>query len=503
MLFERLQQNADRFADRVAVADPSRRLTFAQLRAMSAGLGWQIAHLSPDPSKPVGIMLPNCAAFAISFFAVQSAGRVAMPINFLLAPREVDYVVRHSRAEVVLATRHFQDVCEKLEVKKVYLEDIGKGLLAAMLADPPPVAPPRRGDETAVLLYTSGSTGLPKGVMLRGDNLAANVDSCIQHLELDPDQNILGVLPLFHSFGLMANLAVPVLLGANVFYLPRFNPRQTIDAIREKRISMMMAIASMFGACLKCKEGGPADLATLRIAVSGGEPLPMAAAEEFRQRFDTPILQGYGLTETSPVVSTNRPRDDRPGTVGRPLPGVRVQILDEDDRPCPAGINGEIVVHGHNVMRGYYRMDDATAEVFTPDGGLRTGDMGRIDADGYLIISGRKKEMIIVGGENVYPAEVENVLDAHPKVAQSAVIGLPDGTRGEMVAAFVTARDPAAPPSETELRSFCRAHLAGYKIPRRVELVDALPTGPTGKVLRRALREQEEQRSAEPEGPIH
>lgn len=518
MLYERLTQVARERADRLAVADAEREMTFAQLAAAAGAMGRMLAERAGEDDAPIALLLPTGCGFAVAFHAVQAAGRVALPLNYLLAPGELAHVVAHSGAKIVVASRYFEKLIAQIEAGAgqvgaaaaqvganaarvgadvLFIEDLADDLASAAAGPTQQPSPAKGVDDITVLLYTSGSSGMPKGVMLTAGNLLSNVDGCIEHLDITPDQTFLGVLPLFHTFGLTAMLLVPTLLGATVHYRPRFVPRQIVDTIRDRDVSIFMAVPSMFGALMSIKEASPSDFAHLRLAISGGEPLPAPLADAFQARFDTPILQGYGLTETSPVVAINHPDTNRPGTVGRPLPDLHIRILDDDGRPCPPGQPGEIVVHGPCVMKGYYRDPEATRQAMTPDGGLLTGDMGFLDADGYLAVSGRKKEMIIVAGENVFPAEVEQVLDRHDKVARSAVIGIPSDQagdtklgRGEVIVAFVAPADPAGPPTETELRSYCRDKLAGYKIPRRIQVVDELPTSASGKILRKALRDQ-------------
>ncbi|MEE8169487.1 MAG: AMP-binding protein, partial [Phycisphaerae bacterium] len=337
-------------------------------------------------------------------------------------------------------------------------------------------------------LYTSGTTGTPKGVCLSYGNLRSNALDCIKMARLTEEHRFLGVLPLFHSFGLTAMLHAPVAAGAGVHYLPRYSPIGMIQAIRDQRSSVLMAISSMYAALLRVKSACADDVKSLVYPMSGGEALPDQVFRAFKERFDIEILQGYGMTETSPVISLNTPWEHRAGSIGRPIPNVAVQVRDDDGAPAPTGGTGELWVRGPGVMQGYFNNPVETAAVKMPDGWLKTGDMGRVDDDGYVWITGRKKEMIIVGGENVYPREIENVLADHPAVAEAAAIGRQDATRGETVVAFVTCKQDASV-SDVELREFCRGKLAGYKIPRRVIVRDDLPRGPTGKILKRKLNE--------------
>jgi long-chain acyl-CoA synthetase len=328
---------------------------------------------------------------------------------------------------------------------------------------------------------------MPRGVCLSHRNLYHDVTACIEHTHMDPEQRFLGVLPLFHTFGLTALLLAPTILGAGCSYHARFQPLDVLRTLAEDQISIFIAIPSMYAALARAKSASPEMFRSLRLPISGGEPLSPDLYDEYRDRFGVTILEGYGLTETSPVVAVNLPWANRAGTVGTPLPGVEVMSAGEDGRPVPPGESGEICVRGPTVMRGYYNRPDDTAAVLGPDGWLHTGDLGRIDPDGFISITGRKKDLIIVGGENVFPREVETVLEQHPAVAESSVIGVSDPSRGEVVVGFVIPREGASV-TPLELRDFCRDRLAGFKVPRQIIIDRDLPRGPTGKVLKRVLR---------------
>jgi long-chain acyl-CoA synthetase len=350
-----------------------------------------------------------------------------------------------------------------------------------------PAVPQVQPDDVAVILYTSGTTGVPRGVCLSHRNLHSNAVATARHVQLRDDDRFLGVLPLSHSFGLLATLILPTLFGTSVEYQIRFQPAEVLRALASGGISVFMAAASMFTAIARLKTITPEMLKGVRIAVSGGEALPQAVFEDYRTRLDFTVLQGYGLTETSPVVSTNVPWAHRPGTIGLPIPDVEVSIRDEQGRVLPPGEQGELCVRGPNVMLGYFNRPKDTAAAMLPDGWLRTGDLGRQDADGYTTITGRKKELIIVAGENVFPREIEAVLDEHPAVSQSAVIGVPDENRGEIVVGFVVPKE-GAEATAIELREHCRRRLASFKVPRQIIIHRDLPRGPTGKIAKRLLQ---------------
>ncbi|MCP4251706.1 MAG: long-chain fatty acid--CoA ligase [bacterium] len=488
MLVEALLESARRFGRSPAVADATRRWNYRQLATVASAVRGIVKRQAAG--QRVGIMLPACAAFPAVFFGVLWAGKTAVPLNFLLSAEELARIVKDAGLEVVYSVRHFRDLLSKLPIRGVFLEDLPlkRGVVLAKLR-PRPKPPRVKPDDTAVILYTSGTSGDPKGVELTYANLRSNCDACIEAARMNHDQTFLNVLPPFHVFGLTGNVLVPVVLGAGVFAIPRFHPSAALEAIQQERVSIVLAIPSMYSAMLRQKSA-PADaLASVELAMSGGEPLPPDLATGFVERFGVTLHQGYGLTETSPVISLCAPHSPRDGSVGRIVPGFECRIADDDDVPLAAGCDGEIQVRGPCVMKGYYRRPDETAAVIDAEGWFRTGDVGRLDEDGFLLITGRKKEMIIVGGENVFPGEIEAVLTSHPAVAEAAVIGTVHGTRGEVPVAFVTLIDAVGTesPDEQSLRAYARRHLAGYKVPREIRISDDLPRGPTGKIQKRKL----------------
>lgn len=487
MLVERLLASADSFPHRAAVADPTTELSYANLVRLACVMRRRIEQTTDCPR--VGLLLPSCAGFAASLYGALWAGRTVIPLNFLLHPAELAGVVSDAEIDTVFAVRPLAGMLASLPVRTVLLEDLPlkRDLILQHLRRRP--SPPRvDADDVAVILYTSGTSGQPKGVCLSHRNLASNADACIERARLTGEHRFLGLLPLFHSFGLTAMLIVPLALGASVYYLPRFQPAAVLHAIRDRRISIVMAVASMYAALLRTKSSPSDDLRQVEYVISGGEALPQNVYDAFRERFGVSILQGYGLTETSPVVALDMPWAHRPGTVGQPVPGVEVGAFDDAGRRLAAGQIGELWVHGPNVMKGYFKKPAETEAVLIHAGWFKTGDMGLIDGEGFIAITGRRKEMIIVGGDNVYPREIEAVLEGHPAVAEAAVIGQPDSSRGEVVVAFVVLK-PGERTPEIELRDFCRDKLAGYKQPKRVVVRDDLPRGPTGKIVKRQLKE--------------
>jgi long-chain acyl-CoA synthetase len=428
--------------------------------------------LASTRGQRVGLLFPNCAAYPAALLGTLWAGRAAVLLNHMLRPNELDFLLRDAGIETVVVSEATAPLLADLGVTAVPLADLLRSNQHG------PEEPARSDpDATAVMLYTSGTSGKPKGVPLTHANLLSNARALIDRAQLTDDAVFLGVLPIFHAFGLTGSLICPLLAGAEVTYQPRFHPERAAAVIAKRRVTVFIAVPPMFG-LLARSHGHDEGLRGIRLPISGGEAMPPAYREAFRQRFSREVLEGYGLTETAPVIAVNMPGENRPGSVGKPLPGVQVRIAGEDS---------EIQVRGPNVMAGYYNRPDENARAFTADGWFRTGDMGRLDADGYLSITGRIKELIIRGGEKIMPREVEDVLSQVPGVQEAAVIGEPDGDRGEAVVAFVVPGD--SPPTAEALREFCRARLAEFKVPRRIVIARDLPRGPTGKLLKRALRE--------------
>ena len=481
MLFEPLFAHADRKPQDVAVIDDTGHYTWQQLAAMSAGLGMYLSMQTRQPR--IGLLLPASAGFVASFYGTLLAGKAAVPINFLLSDREIAHIVKDSGIDTVVSIPQLAGRLKDTPLNVVDLTQLPRTPPAAITPRFPQVG----ADDMAVLLYTSGTSGLPKGVILTYGNFQSDVDLTISTVHLQSLHKFLGPVPLFHSFGILAMMIAPVQLGAQVVYLARFSPVGALNAIREHKASLMFGTPSMYGAMLRLKDARPEDFRDMYALISGGEPLPATLREAWRQRFGVPLLEGYGLTETSPVVALNTPQVQKPGSVGKPLPNTHIRITDDQGQALPIGQIGEVWVKGPMVMKGYHNLPDETSNVLTADGYFKTGDLGKFDEEGFLFITGRKKDMIIVSGEKAYPREIEDVLMRHPSVAEAAVVGKKDPGRGEVVVAFVTAREGQSPKPD-ELREFSRSQgLAQWKVPREVHVVPEMPRSPTGKILKREL----------------
>jgi long-chain acyl-CoA synthetase len=487
MVIESLLDAAHRFPDKPAALDPFRQLTYNQLTTLAKAIRRLI--LKETDCQRVGIMLPGTAAGLATLLGTLWAGRTAVPLNFLLQGRELALIIQDAGIDLIISTTHFSATLDTLPIRTLYIEQSGlpRRYLWEKLRrtpDPPSVSP----EDLAAIVYTSGSTGQPKGVCLTHNNFRSNTQSAIRHLQLQPESHLLGVLPPFHVFGLTILGFLPVALGATVTYIPRFSAQAVYDAIKaEPAISLLMAVPSMYAAIGRLKSLQPEKFQRLALAVSGGEPLPRKIYDLILQKTGIRLMEGYGMTETSPVISCDLPSAHRVGTVGVPLPGVELQVRDEAGQPLPISETGELYVRGPLVMKGYYNRPDDTRAVIDKDGWLRTGDIVQIADDGHIAITGRSKDIIIVGGENVYPREVEAVLEQHPGVQEAAVVGQTDAMRGEVVVGFVISSG-SGEVTETELRSFCRDHLAGFKVPRQILIRGDLPRGPSGKILKRELK---------------
>ena len=465
---------------RVAVVEDSRQWSFTELADEVDRVAASLKKTATG--ETIGILLLNSQKYIVTMLAIWKAGKTAVPLNYLLPPAELGYIVKDSGMSAIVSSQFFS---QALAAMQPLLGSNGTILMADEQGFMPASADV--GDasyrDPALYLYTSGTTGRPKGVILTHNNLVSNVESCQRAGEFDQRDSFLCLLPFFHTYAITGTFLLPLLNGSKMVLVDRFQPAKVLNLIQENRISVFLAIPSMYRV-LAATEGNH-DVSSVRFPISGGEPLPASVAEAFEKRFGVPIFEGYGQTEASPVVTLNTPDAHKPGTIGPPLPGVEVAIWDDQNRVLPAGAVGEIMVRGRNVMRGYHRLPEETAKTIT-DGWLHTGDLGKLDAEGFVTITGRKKDLIISAGENIYPREIEEVLAQHPKVKEVAVIGVKDEVRGEVPKAFVIARDGMSV-EEKELRLFCRENLANFKVPKHFEIVPDLPRTPTGKILKRML----------------
>jgi long-chain acyl-CoA synthetase len=452
------------------------------------------------PGDMVGIQLPNIPQFLVSYFGVLKAGATAVPMNVLLKAPEVAFYLGDSGAKVLITFAGFLADAAKgaaeAGVKDVFAVGLPEGNdsakpFEALLANAPehPVFESREPQDTAVIIYTSGTTGKPKGAELSHFTLYMNSDIPGRLFDMQDNDVVITALPLFHVFGLSSVMNVAVRFGGTMSLIPRFDAGTVLETIQRDRATIFEGVPTMFVALLHHPDLASYDVSTLRMAVSGGAPIPAEVMDAFEAKFGVVILEGYGLSETASTTTFNVSAEERKAySVGKPIWGTETQIWGEDGRPLPRGKDnvGELVTRGAHVMTGYLNRPEATAEAFA-GGWFHTGDLGYQDEDGFFFIVDRKKELIIRGGYNVYPREIEEVLYAHPAVAEVAVIGVPDDRLGEEVHAVVALKS-GQQASEADLISFCKERLAAYKYPRSVAFRDALPKNATGKILKKELK---------------
>ena len=494
-----LDQAAVRHGERPALSLGEESWSFAELDRDARRLAGWLAGAGVKPGDRVGLLLPNVPQFPVVYHGALRAGAAVVPMNPLLRAREIAYYLEDSGASVLFAW-HEQAEAALQAARQAGVErvvcvggegEVGAESFAELLAaaEPADLLVQRDPAEAAVILYTSGTTGRPKGALLSHSSLLWNAQVSSELHTIETEDRLLGTLPLFHSFGQTCVLNAGFRRGAEVVLIPRFEPEETLELLAKRRISIFIGVPTMYVALINASGAAERALPDLRLCVSGGAAIPVEVLRGFEERFGCRVLEGYGLSETSPVASFNHiERPSKPGSIGTPIWGTEMRVADEQGETVPIGEVGEILIRGHNLMSGYHARPAETAAAIGADGWLRTGDMARMDEDGYFFIVDRKKDLIIRGGYNVYPREVEEVLYAHEAVMEAAVVGIPDERLGEEVAAAVVLRPGKAIDPEG-LRDWMRQQVAPYKYPRRIVLVEELPKGPTGKVLKRELPE--------------
>ena len=473
--------------------------TYAQVDEISGRVATSLLGLGLKRGDKVAVQLPNLPQFLFSYFAIMKAGLVMVPLNPLLKAPEIAYHLDNSDTRLLITFEMFADEAVKgagdipTYVVNLPGSDVRpegtKHYDELYFADDTRDIVPTAGDDTAVLLYTSGTTGKPKGAELTHLNLYMNCTVAGELFEFQETDIGVAVLPLFHVFGLSSVLNTTVRYGGTLVLIPRFELEPVVDAIEKHRCTIFSGVPTMYFGLLHMDTSGR-DLSSLRVGVSGGAAIPGEVIRAFEEKFPgCVVLEGYGLSESTSTTTFNVNAQQRKVlSIGKPIWGVTVQVVGEDDKPLPPGQAnvGEIVIRGHNIMKGYYNNPDATAEAFA-GGWFHTGDLAYQDEDGYFFIVDRKKDLVIRGGYNVYPREVEEVLYEHPAVAEAAVVGRPDPKLGEEVLAYVSLK-PGSAATPDELVAFAKERLAAYKYPREIRIVDELPKGATGKILKKELR---------------
>lgn len=478
---------AERDPERVALRSPSRQLTYGELQEASARFAGAVWGSGLRPLERVVLIAPSVVEFPVAYLGLHAAGVSVITMNTMSTGPEIGYVLDDSEASLVIAWHECQDAASAAARERGIafwcLHD-GAQLDADPLASPHDHAP----DDTAIILYTSGTTGRPKGVELTAANLVDTTASFVPVLNLTSEDRFGTGLPLFHVYGQAVVMNTVLVQGASLSLLSPFEPTAMLQMVRRDRLTVLAGVPTMWNAMLHAatEEFGAADFEQLRLATSGGASLPVEVMRAFHDRFGCTILEGYGLTESTGAASFNDiNRPQKAGTVGPALPGTSIEVRGVDGAVLASGEVGEVFLKGPTIMKGYRNRPDATAADLQA-GWLKTGDLGALDEDGYLSIVDRAKDLIIRGGYNVYPREVEEVLYEHPGIVEVAVVGVPDEHFGEEVAAVVAVR-PATHLTGEKLRTWAKVRLSAYKVPRLYQFVDALPKGATGKILKREI----------------
>ena len=514
-LYSCLAKTAGRYPEETSFVTDDSRLSWSELLAAvdgAADLFWQLGLRKGDRAA---IVLRNSPEFVIAYFAMVKIGAVAVPINFLVSKaEEISYILENSACKGVVTEKEFIKTyaAVKKKLPDLFLVSADPCGLDGVTEFWPALKGARARQQTretaahehdvATILYTSGTTGHPKGVLLTHHNMIENSRAAMHTLEPTKKDVFMALLPMFHTFSWTGNVITPMLLGSKTLIVKNITPPKLwLQAMGREGVSILIAVPQIFGVLAKEAKGLKKfflrfwSLRRVRLCLSGAAPLNHAISQHFHKAFGLHILEGYGLTETSPVVTIVPPKARKHGSVGKAVRGVTIKIVDEQGNHLEHGEEGEICVRGPNITRGYHGNDSATKELFTQDGWLKTGDIGVLDTDGFLFIRDRKKDMVIVKGLKVFPAQIEHVINAHPKVMENAVIGIPDGSGNETMKCFCVGR-PGEKLEKSEVMQYIRTHLDPYKRPREVEIVASLPKNTLQKVLKRELLRRELEKRA-------
>ncbi|WP_338753066.1 long-chain-fatty-acid--CoA ligase [Bacillus sp. FJAT-52991] len=495
-LDENLKKSVSRFPDRNAYIYGNEKVTYRELDQQVNRFATGLSARGIKKGDGVALLLGNSPEFLIAYYGILRLGAFAIPINPSFTQGEISYILHNSQAKVIVAhvssESKLSEVKGQLENLELVIYTDAKDQECTwddLMATGNSVYenPYIDQEDLAVILYTSGTTGKPKGAMLSHRNLASNADSISELIELHDKDCVVAVLPMFHVFCMTISLNGPIACGATILIIPRFSPLNVVNTIREHKATVFAGVPTMYNFIFQSPESTAEDFSSIRVCISGGASIPVELLRKFETKYNVSILEGYGLSETSPLVALNPLKGTcKPGSIGLDIPGVKTKVVNVDGQEVPRGEVGELVVKGPNVMTGYLGMPEATSAALI-DGWLYTGDLATMDEEGYIYIVDRKKDMIIVGGYNVYPREVEEVLYEHPAIIEAAVIGVPDGEYGESVKAYVVVKDEQI--NINDIIQFCQDKLVKYKLPRYVEFLNELPKNTTGKILRRELRQ--------------
>lgn len=509
-LSSQLHETAKRVPHKPAYYFQDQPSTYAELDGAITKFASGLEKLGVKKGDHVGLLLGNSPFFVIGMYGALRLGATVIPINPIYTPDEIGYILNNGDVTTVIALDLLVPLAEKMHHTLPKVEHYivcetpeGKGTSNSQLSIHTKLksfseivalgqlsfqVPEVEEDDVALILYTSGTTGKPKGAMLTHKNLYSNARDVGIYLHMNEDDRVITTLPMFHVFCLTVCLNAPLLSGATILIDPKFSPKEIFRLVKKYEATVFAGVPTMYNFLYQYPEGEPKDLQSLRLCISGGAAMPVALLKSFEEKFKVVISEGYGLSEAAPVTCFNpldRPR--KAGSIGQSIVHVENKIVNELGEEVPVGQSGELIVRGPNVMKGYYKMPEETAATIR-DGWLYTGDMAMMDEEGYFYIVDRKKDLIIVGGYNVYPREVEEVLYNHHEIVEAAVIGVPDPDQGEAVKAYVVSNNPDL--TEEAVISYAKEHLAKYKTPTLIEFLQELPKNTTGKILRRALKEQ-------------
>lgn len=481
LVHELIIQGSD---DKTALCDKGVKTSYAELKAQVAQYRSYLYARGVRAKENVALFAKNSADFIFSYLAITSLGCVTVPLNTMLTPREISFVIKDAKTRYIVTDRKLplttgEDTAPPVQL---YIPEISEEIARQPYPDVPPAS--IQESDPCVILYTSGTTGRPKGALLSHSNLVSNAKAFSEATGSRTDDNFLCVLPMFHSLAWTCCVATPLYNGATITIVETFHPKEVIATIRDRGVTMVIGVPAMFNFYTSLAK--PEDLDGARLFICGGASLPLEIINSFHAKTGKRIIEGYGLSEASPVVSFNPLDKTKPGSIGVPVPSVSVKIVDNDGKEAGPREIGELIVQGPNVMLGYFGLPEESAKTLR-DGWLYTGDMAYMDEEGYIYIVDRKKDLVIVSGLNVYPREVEEILYQHPAVKEAAVIGVPDKKRGEKVRAFVVVQD-GMELNKKELLAFLKTNLAQFKLPRQIIELDALPKSATGKILKKELR---------------
>ncbi|RDU35502.1 long-chain fatty acid--CoA ligase [Neobacillus piezotolerans] len=511
-LSSKLHETAQALPEKLAYYFMGKETSYGELDAAITKFASGLEQLGIKKGDHIALLLGNSPYFVISLYGAIRMGATVIPVNPIYSPDEIGYILNNGDVKAVVSLDLLLPIAEKSHHQLPKIEHFiicdsnqpeAAGINKQELTIYPKmraftdvvaagrldyIGPELQEEETAVILYTSGTTGKPKGAMLTHKNLYSNAIDIGTYLNMDENDRMITVLPMFHVFCLTVCLNAPLMAGATMLIIPRFSPKDVFDMAREQGATIFAGVPTMYNFLYQYESGNPEDFKTIRVCASGGASMPVALLLNFEKKFNVRVSEGYGLSEASPVTCFNPlDRERKPGSIGLSIVNVENKVVDELGEEVQPGQVGELIVRGPNVMKGYYKMPEET-DATIRDGWLYTGDLARMDDEGYFYIVDRKKDMVIVGGYNVYPREVEEVLYDHPEIIEAAVVGIPDPDFGEAVVAYAVSKNPEL--TERELLAYCDERLAKYKVPSRIEFLEELPKNTTGKILRRALRSQ-------------